>query len=132
VLAISAQQAFTTLLAPELFAFGGEQIGRGYDAAELAGDSGESVKVELRYFSTLSGWGTLTPYAFFDAGRVRRRDPINESARENASSLGAGLRWTGGDGKWNGFVELADPLDHAVAAEGNRDMRIFAGLRVNL
>ncbi|MEP7243430.1 MAG: ShlB/FhaC/HecB family hemolysin secretion/activation protein [Gammaproteobacteria bacterium] len=131
LLAVSAQRAFTTLLAPELFAFGGELMGRGYDAAELAGDSGESAKVELRYFATLSQWGALTPYAFFDAGRVQRRDPINESEHERASSLGAGLRWTGPDGRWNGFVELADPRNHVVAAEGNRDARVFAGLQVS-
>jgi filamentous hemagglutinin family protein len=132
LLAVSAQQAFTTLLAPELFAFGGEQFGRGYDAAELAGDSGESAKLELRYFTSQRQWGSFTPYAFIDAGRVRRRDPVNELAREKATSVGAGLRWTGGGGRWSGFLELADPVDHPVAAQGNRDARLFAGLRIDL
>lgn len=131
LLAVSAQHAFTTLLAPELFAFGGELFGRGYDAAELVGDSGESAKFELRYAGTMAQRFALTPYAFFDAGRVRRRDPINEASSDSASSAGAGLRVSGADGRWNGFVEVANPLDHDIAAEGNRGARVFAAVQIS-
>lgn len=130
----SAQHAFDTLLAPELFAFGGEDFGRGYDPSEIAGDSGESAKLELRFAGaapaiSLSGYSL---YGFYDWGRVRRRDPINEAATEQAKSAGAGLRFTGERGGWQGFVEFAKPIDHDVAAEGNRRLRFFAGLQVNL
>ena len=130
--AISAQHAFDTLLAPELFAFGGDTFGRGYDASELAGDSGEAFKFELRYAgvlpeANLSGYSI---YGFYDAGRVRRLDPVNELASEHATAAGIGLRMTGT--RWQGQVEYAIPLDHDVAAEGNRDARFFFGVQVGM
>ena len=45
----NAQYAFTDLLSSELFSFGGEQFGRGYDPSELVGDTGAAGKAELRY-----------------------------------------------------------------------------------
>ncbi|MGQ0834773.1 MAG: ShlB/FhaC/HecB family hemolysin secretion/activation protein [Gammaproteobacteria bacterium] len=134
LLAISSQEAFDTLLAPELFAFGGEPFGRGYDAAELVGDSGEAAKVELRYAGAMPqlGVGTYSLYGFYDWGRVRRRDAVNEPEREDASAAGFGIRLTGSRGRWQAFAELANPLDRDVAAEGNRDVRVFAGFQLNL
>ncbi|MEO8016331.1 MAG: ShlB/FhaC/HecB family hemolysin secretion/activation protein [Pseudomonadota bacterium] len=134
LLAASAQRSFDTLLAPELFAVGGEDFGRGYDPSELAGDSGEAAKFELRYAGSMPAL-RLTAYSlygFYDWGQVRRRNPINELADEHASSAGAGLRFSGEGGAWQGYLEFAAPLDHDVAAEGNRDARVFLGLLVNL
>lgn len=133
LLAVSAQQAFSTLLAPELFVFGGELFGRGYDAAELAGDSGVSAKFELRYALPIPQLaGIATPYTFFDWGRVERRDPINEAKHAAARSWGAGVRFSGVHSRVQSFVEFADPIDLDVAAEGNRSARIFAGLQIQL
>jgi hemolysin activation/secretion protein len=133
LLAVSAQHAFSTLLAPELFTFGGELFGRGYDAAELAGDSGVAAKFELRYSIPIPQLaGTATPYAFFDWGRVERRDPINEAKSADASSWGAGVRFSGKQTRVQAFVEYATPIDLDVAAEGNRDPRLFAGLQIQL
>jgi hemolysin activation/secretion protein len=128
--ALSAQHAFTTLLAPELFAFGGDTFGRGYDASELAGDSGEAFKFELRYAGVMPEFAVAgySVYGFYDLGRVKFRDPVNERASEHASAAGLGLRMTGT--RWQGLVEYAIPLDHDVAAEGNRDARFFFGVQV--
>jgi hemolysin activation/secretion protein len=130
--AISAQHAFDTLLAPELFAFGGDTFGRGYDPSELAGDSGEALKFELRYggFAPDLGLQSYSVYGFYDVGRVRRREPVNESVSERASAAGLGLRMTGR--RWQGLLEYAIPLDHDVAAEGNRDARFFFGIQVGM
>ncbi|MEJ0086394.1 MAG: ShlB/FhaC/HecB family hemolysin secretion/activation protein [Pseudomonadota bacterium] len=130
--AVSAQHAFTTLLAPELFAFGGDTFGRGYDASELAGDSGEAFKFELRYAGALPDRGVAgySVYGFYDVGRVRFREPVNESASEHASSAGVGLRLT--SQRWQGAIEYAIPLDRDVAAEGNRDARFFFGIQVGM
>jgi hemolysin activation/secretion protein len=130
--AVSAQHAFTTLLAPELFAFGGDTFGRGYDASELAGDSGEAFKFELRYAGVMPEFGLTgySVYGFYDVGRVRRLEPVNETSSEHASAAGLGLRMTGQ--RWQGLVEYAIPLDHDVAAEGNRDARFFFGVQVGL
>lgn len=133
LLAISAQHAFSTLLAPELFAFGGELFGRGYDAAELVGDAGVAAKLELRYSLPIPQLtGVATPYAFFDWGRVERRDPINEPGSADASSWGVGVRFSGVRSRVQSFIEYAAPVDLDVAAEGNRDPRIFAGLQIRL
>jgi hemolysin activation/secretion protein len=130
--AISAQHAFDTLLASELFAFGGDSFGRGYDASEIAGDSGEALKFELRYAGAAPEVGVqvYSLYGFYDAGRVRRREPVDESASEHASAAGLGLRMTGR--RWTGQLEYAVPLDHDVAAEGNRDARFFFGVQVGM
>jgi len=130
--AVSAQHAFDTLLAPELFAFGGDTFGRGYDASELAGDSGEAFKFELRYAGVLpeAGLAGYSIYGFYDVGRVRRLEPVNESSTEHASAAGLGVRMTGT--RWQGQLEYAMPLDHDVAAEGNRDARFFFGVQVGL
>jgi len=113
---------------------GGDEFGRGYDPSELAGDSGEAAKFELRYAGSWPSFRltALTAYGFYDWGQVRRLDPIDELEREHASSAGAGVRFSGEGGAWQGYVEFAAPLDHDVAAEGNRDARVFFGLVVNL
>ena len=68
VVGVNGQYAFTDLLAPELFSWGGEQFGRGYDASELLNDHGVGAKVDLRYTRLLGGDGRLeTP---FTAARV--------------------------------------------------------------
>jgi hemolysin activation/secretion protein len=128
--AITAQVAFDDLLAPELFSFGGEQFGRGYDPSELVGDHGAALKLELRY--TLNGGiGPVgvgaTFYGFYDTGFVRQRSPGGLEARQTASSAGLGLRYDVGR-YVSGYLEYAKPLTRIVAAEGNRDARGYAGL----
>lgn len=127
--ALSAQHAFTDLLSAELYAFGGEQFGRGYDPSELVGDSGAALKLELRYAGSGAGdWlPAWTAYGFWDLGGVRRRTPINEEAAESAASAGAGVRFEVG-AHLSGYVEAAKPLTRPVAAEGDRDARVFVGL----
>jgi hypothetical protein len=44
-------------------------------------------------------------------------------------SAGGGLRLTFGR-HVSGYVEVAQPINHIVAAEGNQDTRIFGGLKV--
>ena len=129
--ALSAQYALHDLLAPELFSFGGEQFGRGYDPSELVGDHGAAMKIELRYtFGTDGGFAAgATLYGFYDAGVVRQRSPGGLAAEQSATSAGLGLRFDLGR-LLSGYVEFAKPLSRAVAAEGNRDGRGFAGLSV--
>jgi hemolysin activation/secretion protein len=133
LLAATGQEAFTTLLAPELFAFGGEPFGRGYDPAEVVGDSGQAVKAELR-FSGGRGASWLPAYSvygFYDRGWIRRRDALNQLAQEQAASCGAGIRLTSAASHWQAFLEVAKPLAHDVAAEGNRRPRVYFGFQVN-
>ncbi|MBL8326804.1 MAG: ShlB/FhaC/HecB family hemolysin secretion/activation protein [Rubrivivax sp.] len=130
--ALSAQVALDDLLAPELFSFGGEQFGRGYDPSELVGDHGAALKVEVRWSfaggGSGSNWlGGATLYGFYDAGQVRQRSPGGLAAQQSASSAGLGVRFE--LQRWlSGYLEAAKPLSRVVAAEGNRDPRGYAGL----
>lgn len=127
LLAANAQYAFTSLLSPELFGFGGEQFGRGYDPSELVGDHGLAAKAELRYSDTLTWFGNrlYTAYGFYDIGKVYQRQ---NSAGEDvsAASAGTGLKLKVSPNS-QAFIELAKPLTKDVLAEHNRDWRIYAG-----
>lgn len=127
--AVSAQYAFSDLLAPELFGFGGEQFGRGYDPSEIVGDSGAGLKLELRYTAPVASEALTgyTAYGFYDVGTVRQRTPANQQASESASSAGLGLRFSLGR-HVSGYFELAKPLTRVVTAEGDRDVRGYFGL----
>lgn len=130
--AVSGQQGLTNLLAPEQFAFGGEQFGRGHDAAELIGDSGLGLKFELRYSDRTTGvLRDYTAYGFYDVGTITRRSPQpGELGRQSASSTGLGLRFNM-QRNLSGFVELGVPLVKTVSAEGNKNARIFAGIQAS-
>jgi hemolysin activation/secretion protein len=130
--AVSGQYGFNDLLVPELFAFGGEQFGRGYDAAEIAGDHGAAAKVELRYSGAKPqvGLSAYTLYGFWDGGKVWMRSPSaerGEKAKQSAASAGVGARMNIGTSATT-FVELAKPLTREVEQEGNKQARLFAGV----
>lgn len=127
----TAQYAFTNLLSPEEFAFGGEQFGRAYDASELVGDSGAALKLELRH--DLTGNADIQAaslYSFYDIGTVWRNDPIDEKANESAASFGIGSRFSFRRGV-TGYLEITKPLTHLVGAEKNKNARVFGGIRVS-
>lgn len=127
LLAANAQYAFTSLLSPELFGFGGEQFGRGYDPSELVGDHGIAAKAELRYSDKLSWLGNrlYTAYGFYDIGKVYQRQS-NVGEDISAASAGTGLKLRVSADSL-AFIELAKPLTKDVFAEHDRDWRVYAG-----
>jgi hemolysin activation/secretion protein len=129
--AVSAQYAWTDLLSSELYSFGGEQIGRGYDPSEMVGDHGIGMKLELRFTDTLPGRlpFSYTGYAFYDVGKVYQRSPAGLSSSESAASAGLGLRMSLGKYvSW--YAEFAKPLTRDVSAEESRNARGYAGLSI--
>ncbi len=134
LLAAGGQYAADRLLQPEEYGFGGEPFGRAYDLSEMVGDSGLAAKAELRLTVSPGERLSTTFYVFGDRGEVWRRLLPGESdlaATEAASSAGGGIRFS-----WStwltGYVEGAKPLDHVVAARGNQNSRIFAGIQILL
>lgn len=129
--AISAQYAWTDLLSSELYSFGGEQLGRGYDPSELVGDNGVGIKLELRYTDTIPGRVpfSYTGYAFYDAGKVNQRSPGGFPSSESAASAGLGLRMSLGQ-YVSCYAELAKPLTRDVTAKEDRNARGYAGLSI--
>ncbi len=112
------QTSCNPLLAAEQFTFGGSQIGRGYDVAELIGDKGIAGSVELRYDKTFSRFiQDLQFYAFYDAGEVWDFKFLGGVPRKiNATSAGVGMRFFF-TRAISGNVMWAQPLTKFVDAE---------------
>ena len=129
--AVNAQYAWADLLSSELYSFGGEQFGRGYDPSELVGDHGLAGKLELRYTDTLPFRfaSSFTIYGFYDAGIVYLRSPDGDKNSESAASVGLGVRMNLGP-YVSLYAELAKPLTRDVSAEGNRNARGYGGISI--
>lgn len=115
----TGQYSFEPLLASAQFAFGGSQLGRGYDPAEIIGDKGAAGSVELR-LDTAPGWfllQTAQPYVFYDIGAIWNiKHVVNVPMKLSASSLGVGVRFVLTK-NFSGNLMFAQPLTKQVAAE---------------
>jgi len=117
--AVQGQYAFDPLLIGEQFAFGGSQIGRGYDIGALTGDHGLGGTIEARYDHRFTNpvLQALQPYIFFDAARVW--DVQSTAPSQGIASVGGGLRaWL----EYNLFagIEVAQTLDAVPGSDGGR------------
>lgn len=117
----TAQYAFEPLLATEQFAYGGSQLGRGYDPAEIIGDRGAAGSIEVRYDIAPSLFKAvpvaLEPYIFYDAGVIwNLKDVPGVLMKQSCTSAGFGLRFT--VTKYlSGNLMFAQPLTKQVQAE---------------
>ena len=102
---LTSQIASSKLLASEEFGVGGENCVRAYDPAEITGDSGACLLLELRFGQNfganppignqLYGDSPLVGYqvyGYYDVGEVRRKDPGALGKRANLASVGLGVR----------------------------------------
>ena len=116
---LKGQYGFQTLLAAEQFPYGGMELGRGYDIAELLGDRAIAGTFEGRFDWDVNRLylSKLQFYAFYDYGKVWNlffvsNLPLNQSA----TSTGVGVRFF-----FNNYVSgnftWAQPLTKQVAAE---------------
>ncbi len=87
------QYSFAPLLAGEQIAFGGNQIGRGYDPGAVTGDRGAGGSFELRWDEHLPSLKleTVEPYLYFDTGKVWDVRPGTDTT-ESFDSTGVGVR----------------------------------------
>ncbi len=112
------QWAFNPLLSSEQFTFGGSQLGRGYDVAELIGDRGASASVELRYDMPFEKFfvQNVQAYIFYDGGSIWNYKSITGiPTKQTALSTGIGARfyctrWVSGNIMW------AQPITKQVSA----------------
>jgi hemolysin activation/secretion protein len=105
---LSAQAASAPLFSAEEFGYGGQGFGRAYDPSEITGDHGVAAALELRYVG-LKNWreAQITPYAFYDIGKVWNED--RGSVPESAASVGLGARMSHSSGV-SANLGLAWPL----------------------
>ncbi len=97
-LSAQGQFAFGRMITGEQIAFGGAQIGRGYDPGAITGDHGIGGSAELRYDFRFSDSfvRALEPYAFVDAAQTWYfADPSGTHSLPNATltSAGGGVRF---------------------------------------
>jgi len=134
VLSGEGQFAGRALLSSEQCSYGGEAFGRGFDDSEIQGDSCLMGSAELRYTPPVPDWAKSNSYllqvfAFADAGGTWRKGTLlsGEDRSDHAESIGGGARVMFSIGL-SGSVEFAQPIDRAVAQEGNRRGRVFVSL----
>lgn len=128
--AASWQYSFDKLLASEEFGVGGSQYGRAYDSSEITGDHGIAFKVELQK-AFRPAWDYLSDfqlYSFLDYGSVWNKVQTSTGAkRQDLTSIGLGMRFNITD-SISGYLEMNQPVSDNVAAEGNKDPRLFFSL----
>jgi hemolysin activation/secretion protein len=92
-LSMQGQFSLDRLIAGEQIAFGGSQIGRGYDPGAITGDHGLGGSFELRYTQRLNeDWISMVqPFAFFDAAGTWYRGSSTLS-NDYLDSTGVGVR----------------------------------------
>lgn len=116
---VQGQYTFNPLLSSEQFTFGGSQIGRGYDIAELIGDKGVAGSVELRWDQAIGKFfiSSVEPYLFYDAGEIWNYQFVGGIPRkQSATSTGVGMRFV--LSKFvTGNVMWTQPLTKPVLAE---------------
>ena len=124
------QYSFDKLLASEEFGVGGSQYGRAYDSSEITGDHGIAFKVELQK-AFRPAWDYLSDfqlYSFLDYGSVWNKVQTSTGAkRQDLTSIGLGMRFNITD-SISGYLEMNQPISDNVAAEGNKDPRLFFSL----
>jgi hemolysin activation/secretion protein len=114
-----AQHSNYALPYSEQLKIGGEVLGRGFEVAAVAGDSGADARLELRHDPKGSwGPGKISLYGYYDYGRVWSQDGSSQSA----AIAGAGFAVS--RGALTGSAEVAQPLIHADV-DGSRSPRVF-------
>lgn len=119
-----AQYSGHVLPDSERFKIGGDRLGRGFEVAEIAGDSGIGGKAELRrdLIDTNSFAGRFSTYGFYDIGTTWKQ---GVDGHETAATAGLGFGMTGA--RLTGYVEVATPVQ-GPDIEGKRDASVFAEL----
>lgn len=127
---VAGQLASGPLYSSEEFGYGGQTFGRAYDPSEITGDNGLSGSVELRYTSyTPFENYELTPYVFYDIGKVWNDDKGGDNI--SGSSAGIGL-YMNLPHNLMGTFTVAQPLtkniDNPLYGEGEKAPRFVFDL----
>jgi hemolysin activation/secretion protein len=116
---LKGQYGFEPLLVSEQFAYGGIEVGRGYDIAEMLGDRAiaGSLEARLDFHPNKFALSLVQPYIFYDFGKIWNITTVpGVPDNQSATSAGFGTRFY--FNKYvSGNVTWAQPLTKQVAAE---------------
>lgn len=132
-----AQHGSGSLYASEEIAFGGLQYGRGFDTAEIVGDSGFGATFQPEYSIPFDwadaglgdGW-SATPYLLLDYARTFNTAGDSEADGELVSA-GLGMRLAVSD-LMTLTLEADKPLNRIPLFHHNQDPRFYAGVQFGL
>lgn len=129
---LSGQITWDSLLASEQLGLGGPEFGRAYDTSEISGDKGVAGVLELRYRPSFASaiWDAAQFFVFYDVGKVWNVN-FEVPQEESLASAGAGVRLDL-PGKFFASFEVATPLTHVVASEGDKPTRVFFSIATHL
>jgi hemolysin activation/secretion protein len=129
LIAATAQTSSDKLPTAEQLGLGGDTFLRAFDPSEVIGEKGAAYKIELRYALAVSRFDA-TLYGYYDSGKVKRQQVGGSYDSTTLNSTGLGVRLSG-PYRTRGYLEAAKPGRKDVASEGNRDVRVFAGLGID-
>jgi hemolysin activation/secretion protein len=129
---LSGQITWDSLLASEQLGLGGPEFGRAYDTSEVSGDKGVAGVLELRYRPSFANviLNAAQFFVFYDVGKVWNVN-FEVPQEESLASAGAGVRLDL-PGKFFASLEVATPLTHVVASEGDKPTRVFFSIATHL
>ncbi|MGR8948836.1 MAG: ShlB/FhaC/HecB family hemolysin secretion/activation protein [Gammaproteobacteria bacterium] len=116
----------------EKFRIGGRDSVRGYASAELSGDGGYSLALEIQRRFVYAQTMPSRAFLFFDTGTVTRKNSalIGLASSESISGAGIGLE-TLITPQYRLNVELAKQIGSQESVDGRDGLRIWAGLNAN-
>lgn len=129
---VIGQVTWDSLLASEQIALGGAEFGRAYDNSEISGDKGIDGVLELRYRPAAAHefWNATQFYVYYDIGKIWNV-ATEYPQEESLASAGAGVR-VQLPGNFYASLEVAQPLTHVVASEGDKPTRLFFSIATHL
>ncbi len=89
---VVGQYSTDTLYSSEEFGFGGQNLGRSFDASEFSGQRGVAGSAEIYYYGLMKAEDIISPipYAFYDIATIS--NPNNDPKHTQASSVGFGTK----------------------------------------
>ncbi len=111
----------------EKFRIGGQGSVRAFPSAEVAGDKGGAISLDIGKNFILSDKLVLSPRIFVDSGKVFRIQPVGVSSSESLSGYGAGATLQIA-GQHNIDLEVVEPISNRQSSD-NRDTRLWLSYR---
>lgn len=125
---VSGQYTNDPLLSTEEFGYGGQSFGRAYDPSEIIGDQGIAGVLEARYYGIDPVYDiSISPFAFYDVGRVWNLD-VGSEDHDSGASAGIGVRlWhpTGISSTVGLAMPLTKDVNTPLYSHSGRDPRLL-------